>query len=60
MSSPLFKRVLIELITTEDCTTRQGYLKALQDLQNPISSDSQLVLQTVMVDPLIEVSSMRM
>ena len=47
MSLPTYKRVLIELVTTEDCTTRQGYIKALQDLQNPISSDTQLVTGTV-------------
>jgi hypothetical protein len=47
MSTYTFKRVLIEMITTEDCTTRQGYIKALQDLQNPINMDSQLVRGTV-------------
>lgn len=47
MSLPTYKRVLIELVTTEDCTTRQGYIKALQDLQNPISLDTQLVTGTV-------------
>jgi hypothetical protein len=47
MSLPTYKRVLIELVTTEDCTTRQGYIKAIQDLQNPISSDTQLVMGTV-------------
>jgi hypothetical protein len=47
MSTPTYKRVLIEMITTEDCTTRQGYIKALQDLQNPISLDTQFVTGTV-------------
>ena len=47
MSLPTYKRVLIELVTTEDCTTRQGYIKALQDLQNPISSATQLVTGTI-------------
>jgi hypothetical protein len=43
MSTDSFKRVLIELITTEDCTSRQGYIKALQGLQDPINMDTQLV-----------------
>lgn len=47
MATYNFKRVLIEFITTEDCTTREGYNKAIEGLRSITSMDTQLVRGTV-------------
>ena len=46
-SNPNFRRIVMDVVTTEDITSKEGFARMLNELRDPLNMDSQLVMGSV-------------